>query len=613
MKIIERFSVNNDCYKNNIDKVDSRYTNFQNKGPQGLMLHSVGCPQDSALVFANLWNQRNYEVAVHAVLQDDGTVYQCLPWNFRGWHAGGAANNTHIGVEMTEPDCIRYVGGSTFTCSNLAVAKEQVKGTYETAVELFAFLCKKYNLDPMKDGVIISHAEGYKRGVASNHGDPAHLWNQLDSGYTMDGFRKDVKAAMGGSISTSNPTQVVMYRVRKSWDDAKSQIGAYSLLENAKNVCDKAGAGYEVYDSNGKVVYTATVVEQKPVIDTSKVNTSAADPAKMWNYFKAKGLNDYGIAGLMGNLYAESGLRACNLQNAYEKSLDLSDAEYTAAVDADIYTNFVNDGAGYGLAQWTYWSLKRDMLDYFKQKKKSIGDLDTQMEFLAHQLSTGYKDVWNTLKTATSVLDASNAVLLKFERPADQSESMQKKRAEFGQKYFDLYAVKVQVEPKELYRVRKSWKNEKSQIGAYSDLNNAKKACDKAGYGYYVFDKAGKVIYPTVTTSTEFKVGDVIKLIAGAKYTTGKSIPNWVIKSKLYVREIQGNNIVFSILKVGPITGVVNKKYIVSNKKESKKSITEIAKEVIQGKWGNGEDRRKKLKAAGYDPDEVQRKVNELL
>ena len=55
----------------------------------------------------------------------------------------------------------------------------------------------------------------------------------------------------------------------------------------------------------------------------------------------------------------------------------MTDAEYTAAVDAGTYTNFVNDKAGYGLAQWTYWSLKQEMLNYFKSKKKSIGDLET--------------------------------------------------------------------------------------------------------------------------------------------------------------------------------------------------------------------------------------------
>ena len=169
---------------------------------------------------------------------------------------------------------------------------------------------------------------------------------------------------------------------------------------------------------------------------------SAIDAKKMWDYFKSQGLNDYGVAGLMGNIYHESGFKPTNLQNTYEKSLGMSDAEYTAAVDNGTYTNFIKDAAGYGLAQWTYWSLKQDMLNYHKAKGKSIGDGDTQMEFLCHQLSTDFKNVWNTLKTANSVLEASNAVLLKFERPADQSVSVQNKRAATGQKYYDAYASK---------------------------------------------------------------------------------------------------------------------------------------------------------------------------
>ena len=82
MEIIEKFSYNNDCYKNNKNQIDSRYVNFQKNGPKGLMLHSVGCPQPSAEVFANIWNRSNYSVSVHAAVQADGKVYQCLPWNY---------------------------------------------------------------------------------------------------------------------------------------------------------------------------------------------------------------------------------------------------------------------------------------------------------------------------------------------------------------------------------------------------------------------------------------------------------------------------------------------------------------------------------------------------
>jgi len=177
---------------------------------KGLMLHSVGVGQPKADVFISSWNNAEMSVCVHAFIDgNDGTVYQTLPWNHRGWHCGsgskGSGNNTHIGVEMCEPAQIRYTGGSSFTVSSLSAARACAKRTYEAAVELFAYLCGEYGLDPSADGVVISHKEGNARGIASNHGDPEHLWNGLGLPYTMDSFRAAVKAKMadGSSIGTS--------------------------------------------------------------------------------------------------------------------------------------------------------------------------------------------------------------------------------------------------------------------------------------------------------------------------------------------------------------------------------------------------------------------------
>ena len=144
----------------------------------------------------------------------------------------------------------------------------------------------------------------------------------------------------------------------------------------------------------------------------------------IWQYLKAQGLSDAGVAGLMGNLYAESGLKSTNLQNTYEKKLGYTDDTYTAAVDNGKYKNFVKDSAGYGLAQWTYWSRKENLLNFAKKNNKSIGDLNMQLDFLMTELSSNYKNLLQTLKTTTSVKDASNGVLLQFERPADQSLSV---------------------------------------------------------------------------------------------------------------------------------------------------------------------------------------------
>ena len=134
-------------------------------------------------------------VCVHGFIQRDGTYYQTLPYTMRAWHCGGAANATHIGIEMTEPASIAYTGkGADWRDLDPAATEAHVRGTYAAAVELFAQLCTQYALDPLADGVIISHAEGAARGIASAHADPTHLWWAF--GLTMDGFRRDVAEAI---------------------------------------------------------------------------------------------------------------------------------------------------------------------------------------------------------------------------------------------------------------------------------------------------------------------------------------------------------------------------------------------------------------------------------
>ena len=185
MQIVESIMTKNPCY-----------TAGRKITVKGLMLHSVGCPQPNAQVFIQNWNRTDYKSAcVHGFIDGNtGVVYQTLPWNHRGWHGGGSSNNTHIGVEMCEPSVIKYTGGSSFTCSDKAKAQESVRTTYRAAVELFAMLCKRFNLNPLKD--IVSHREGHALGIATNHGDPEHLWKGVGLNYTMDGFRADVKNKM---------------------------------------------------------------------------------------------------------------------------------------------------------------------------------------------------------------------------------------------------------------------------------------------------------------------------------------------------------------------------------------------------------------------------------
>lgn len=213
--------------------------------------------------------------------------------------------------------------------------------------------------------------------------------------------------------------------------------------------CSKSGYNRRDWTKHGKlpyVEYDVAITSETPnktTVSGTASTGSAGDEKTIWDFLMGKIGNAYGVAGLMGNLYAESALKSNNLQNSYESKLGYTDASYTQAVDNGSYTNFVKDSAGYGLAQWTYWSRKQNLLNYAKSVGKSVGDLNTQLAFLYKELSESYSGVLNTLKSAKTVRAASDAVLTKFERPANQSESVQKKRAEYGQKYYDKYAAKT--------------------------------------------------------------------------------------------------------------------------------------------------------------------------
>ena len=192
--------------------------------PKGIMVHSTGAnnpnlkryigPDDGLLganQYNNHWNQDKpggNQVCVHAFIGKlaDGSIatYQTLPWNHRGWHAGGSANDTHIGFEI---------------CEDGLTDAEYFNKVYKEAVELCVYLCKLYNLTE-KD--IICHSEGYKLGIASNHADPNHWFSRM--GKSMDAFRMDVKERLKPTMNKK------IYRV---------QVGAFNEKGNAENLLSK--------------------------------------------------------------------------------------------------------------------------------------------------------------------------------------------------------------------------------------------------------------------------------------------------------------------------------------------------------------------------------------
>lgn len=268
---------------------------------KGLMLHSVGCPQPRASAFLSSWNRESYTKAcVHGFIDAlDGTVYQTLPWDYRGWHCGsgmnGSGNDSYIGVEMCEPSGIAYVGGSTFrvAAGKLEEAVDCAKRTYQAAVELFAVLCKKFGLDPLSDGVVISHAEGHRRGIASNHGDPEHLWGQLGLPYTMEGFRKEVKAALGGaSAGTGGYTRIV--------GDAVAEVGQMRAYLKEKNpeVAQSVLDMVPLYISEGEAEgVRGDIAFAQSCLETGNFTFSGSAVTLGQNNFCGMGVTSKGVKG----------------------------------------------------------------------------------------------------------------------------------------------------------------------------------------------------------------------------------------------------------------------------------------------------------------------------
>ncbi len=166
-----------------------------------------------------------------------------------------------------------------------------------------------------------------------------------------------------------------------------------------------------------------------------------SNQAIIWDFFKEKGLSEQGIAGMMGNIEAESGFQPEILQYKGQSALGMTGAQYTKAVDDGTYKNYVNDGYGHGICQWTSANRKENLKSLAKARGTSVGDLFTQMEQLWDELNGNYSKTLSVLKTATTVAEASNMFMLDFERPGDQSTEAQAIRSAMGEKWFALFST----------------------------------------------------------------------------------------------------------------------------------------------------------------------------
>lgn len=405
-KPVQCFLTNNPCYKGTkpmtVKGVLWHSTGANNKNVKRYVQPSKNDPKYDELIeylgknkYNNSWNNTTRKVGMNAfigvVASGKAETVQTMPWDWRPWGCGsgskGSCNNGWIQFEI---------------CEDGLQNKAYFEEVYKEACELTAYMCKMFNLDPqgtVKNGnvtvpVILCHADSNKLGLGSNHGDVLHWFKKY--GKTMQDVRDDVWKLMNAGSPVVKPP-----------------VPAPVVPETTK-----------------------------PNLNISSSLVGASTEEKIWNFLLKEIKNEYGVAGLMGNLRAESSFKSSNLQGAYEKKLSHTDESYTLAVDNGQYTKdqFVYDSAGYGLAQWTYWSRKKALYEYLKGANRSIGDLQGQLEYLVKEIKT-YTKVWNTLLNAKTVEEASTSVVLYYEKPASKdSPETQAKRASYGETVYQKFA-----------------------------------------------------------------------------------------------------------------------------------------------------------------------------
>ena len=458
------------------------YKGTRKFAPKGVLWHSTGAnnpwlkryvqPDDKAAdrsewlnrlgknQYGNDWNHKEVQAGLNFWIGKlaDGTVaaVQTMPWDYRPWGCGsgskGSCNDTHIQFEI---------------CEDGLNDASYFNAVYKEACEVTAYLCRMFGIDPkgtisykgLSVPTIIDHSGSHSLGLGSNHADIQH-WSRK-YGKTMENVRNDVAAILAGDGVSVTPVEPTTDTNLKKGDKGEAVKTMQTMLIACGYDCGSTGADGDfgknteaalrafqkdkgltvdgIYGPVSKATLEKTYAEGKTQTPT---DTTTDNAKAIWDRLYAAIQNPYGVAGVMGNFYAESALKSTNLQNTYEKSLGMTDEEYTKAVDSGSYINFVNDKAGYGLFQATFWSIKESLLNYARSKGVSIGDRDMQVDWFLQAMKNEYKAIWTALTTAKTVREASDAVLLKFERPADQSEAVQVKRTGFGQTYFDKYANK---------------------------------------------------------------------------------------------------------------------------------------------------------------------------
>lgn len=457
--IVKRLLTKNDCFNSG-----RRIT------PSGLQLHTIGTAQNSAASLASYWDQPGIDSCVHYCVdaEHEGRVLQFLPENYRSWADAGVGNASAITVELMESDYMRYTGGASYTVTNETKFKADVTRAYKTAVELFAQKCLEHGWDPQAkrpDGLhyVFSHDEGRRAGLSSAHVDPTHIWGRY--GWTMDGFRADVKKMMQELRSGKQTIADQKKQTTAAGSTSASGIPASKeeFISAVAAICVDLWPDLQILPS---------VVIAQCCLETG-----------------------YGLGSDAQELVRRNNLLGmkADLINSTWSTFSVWSGESFVKRTPEVYggkTIYINDVfrvyKDYRNCIEDYMQFLRNVRNNSGYKYRQVVGMTDPEKVITAISKGGYATDPSYITKVMTIIRKED--LTRFD-PAGGGEA----------------AVATE---KKYYRVGTGWKAGKctGQIGAYEKLVNAKNACAIAGYGKYkVYNPDGTAAWPAAGTTTAQK------------------------------------------------------------------------------------------------------------
>ena len=386
-----------------------------------------------------------------------------------------AETGSGSGIHVSQKGSSRRFGSSTIGDNGCGPA---------TAATVLRAYGKGGNLE---DAARYAELGGYVAGRSDAVGTRASYFSDILGANGIRTSYTNSKNSIRGAIGSGNPT-ILLGQDKSNRSKINSPFGPNPHYVVARGSDSKGHVLIDDPELRAPAIYNKNILNKAKlgVLTGGGSNAIQADDGAVWNYLKSAGFTDAGVAGLMGNLYAESGLKSNKVEASSIKKSNIQSHDYNRdygfTYDSDSYTAAVDKGLkqglkgsaeqnlkptfgvipeyefvrmpwktsrqksdgtyfgqnGYGLVQWTSFGRKQGLYDLVKKKGVSISDKQTQLEYLLYELQNKYPGVYNTLKTTTSLSEASNKVLTDFEAP-DNAMSHSSTRASYGQTYYDKF------------------------------------------------------------------------------------------------------------------------------------------------------------------------------